>query len=90
VSQLFEVHPTDPQVRLLKQVAQIPHDGGMAAVPTDSSCLQVGHMGDKTAAEQMRRIRQVDDKHHLKLPCMDVSEPGPYPCILEATKEVQS
>jgi len=90
VSQLFEVHPTRPQARRQKQVAQFLHDGGMAVVPTDSSCARVGHLDDKTAAEQMRRIRQVDDKHHLKVPCMDLSEPGPYPCILEATKEVQS
>ena len=74
MAQLFEVHPTHPQVRLLKQAAQILHDGGIVAVPTDSSYALVCHLDDKAAAEQMRHIRQVDDKHHLTLLCKDLSE----------------
>jgi tRNA threonylcarbamoyl adenosine modification protein (Sua5/YciO/YrdC/YwlC family) len=74
VSQLFEVHPTHPQPRLLKQAAQILHDGGIAAVPTDSSYALVCHLDDKAAAERLRRIREVDDKHHLTLLCRDLSE----------------
>ena len=74
MSQLFEVHPTHPQARLLKQAAQILHDGGIAAVPTDSSYALVCHLDDKTAAENLRRIRQVDNKHHLTLLCKDLSE----------------
>jgi tRNA threonylcarbamoyl adenosine modification protein (Sua5/YciO/YrdC/YwlC family) len=74
VSQLFEVHPTHPQPRLLKQAAQILHEGGIAAVPTDSSYALVCHLDDKAAAERLRRIRQVDDKHHLTLLCRDLSE----------------
>jgi tRNA threonylcarbamoyl adenosine modification protein (Sua5/YciO/YrdC/YwlC family) len=78
VSQLFEVHPDNPQPRLLKQAAQILHAGGIAAVPTDSSYALVCHLDDKAAAENLRRIRQVDDKHHLTLLCRDLSELASY------------
>lgn len=74
MSQYFEVHPNDPQPRLLKQAAQILHAGGIAAVPTDSSYALVCHIDDKAAAQALRRIRQVDDKHHLTLLCRDLSE----------------
>jgi tRNA threonylcarbamoyl adenosine modification protein (Sua5/YciO/YrdC/YwlC family) len=74
VSQLFEVHPQNPQPRLLKQAAQILQAGGVAAVPTDSSYALVCRLDDKNAAESLRRIRQVDDKHHLTLLCKDLSE----------------
>ena len=78
MSQLFEVHPDNPQPRLLKQAAQILHAGGVAAVPTDSSYALVCHLDDKAAAERLRRIRQVDDKHHLTLLCRDLSELASY------------
>ncbi len=74
MSQLFEVHPHNPQPRLLKQAAQILQSGGVVAVPTDSSYALVCHLDDKAAAESLRRIRQVDDKHHLTLMCRDLSE----------------
>jgi tRNA threonylcarbamoyl adenosine modification protein (Sua5/YciO/YrdC/YwlC family) len=78
MSQLFEVHPDNPQPRLLKQAAQILHDGGVAAIPTDSSYALVCHLDDKAAAEALRRIRGVDDKHHLTLLCRDLSELASY------------
>jgi tRNA threonylcarbamoyl adenosine modification protein (Sua5/YciO/YrdC/YwlC family) len=78
MSQLFEVHPDNPQPRLLKQAAQILHDGGIAAIPTDSSYALVCHLDDKAAAENLRRIRGVDDKHHLTLLCRDLSELATY------------
>ncbi len=78
MSQLFEVHPQNPQPRLLKQAAQILQDGGVAAVPTDSSYALVCRLDDKAAVEQLRRIRQVDDKHHLTLLCRDLSELASY------------
>ena len=74
MSQLFEVHPSNPQTRLLKQAAQILGAGGIAAVPTDSSYALVCRLDDKTAAENLRLLRQVDDKHHLTLLCKDLSE----------------
>jgi tRNA threonylcarbamoyl adenosine modification protein (Sua5/YciO/YrdC/YwlC family) len=74
MSQYFEVHPVDPQRRLLDQAARIVHAGGIAAIPTDSSYAFVCHLDDKDAAQRLRRIRQVDDKHHLTLLCRDLSE----------------
>jgi tRNA threonylcarbamoyl adenosine modification protein (Sua5/YciO/YrdC/YwlC family) len=78
MSQYFEVHPDNPQPRLLKQAAQILHGGGVAAIPTDSSYALVCHLDDKAAAEHLRRIRGVDDKHHLTLLCRDLSELASY------------
>ncbi|MBL8287676.1 MAG: threonylcarbamoyl-AMP synthase [Rubrivivax sp.] len=78
MSQLFEVHPENPQPRLLKQAAQILHAGGVAAIPTDSSYALVCHLDDKAAAEHLRRVRQVDEKHHLTLLCRDLSELASY------------
>ena len=78
MSQYFEVHPTHPQPRLLKLAAQLLHAGGVCAVPTDSSYALVCHLDDKAAAESLRRIRQVDAKHHLTLLCRDLSELANY------------
>jgi tRNA threonylcarbamoyl adenosine modification protein (Sua5/YciO/YrdC/YwlC family) len=78
MSQYFELHPQNPQMRLLKQAAQILHAGGIAAVPTDSSYALVCHLDDKAAAENLRRLREVDDKHHLTLLCRDLSELASY------------
>ena len=78
MSQYFEVHATHPQQRLLKQAAQILHGGGVAAIPTDSSYALVCHLDDKAAAEQLRRIRGVDERHHLTLLCRDLSEVASY------------
>jgi tRNA threonylcarbamoyl adenosine modification protein (Sua5/YciO/YrdC/YwlC family) len=78
VSQLFEVHPENPQPRLLKQAAQLLHAGGIAAIPTDSSYALVCHLDDKAAAERLRTLRGVDDKHHLTLLCRDLSELASY------------
>ena len=78
MSQYFEVHSENPQQRLLKQAVQILHAGGIAAIPTDSSYALVCHLDDKTAAQNLRRIRGVDDKHHLTLLCRDLSELASY------------
>ncbi|HET7794306.1 MAG TPA: L-threonylcarbamoyladenylate synthase [Rhizobacter sp.] len=78
MAKVIEVHPENPQARLLKQAADILHSGGIAAVPTDSSYALVCHLDDKAAAENLRRIRGVDDKHHLTLLCRDLSELASY------------
>jgi tRNA threonylcarbamoyl adenosine modification protein (Sua5/YciO/YrdC/YwlC family) len=78
MSQFFEVHPDNPQPRLLKQAVQLLERGGVLAVPTDSSYALVCHLDDKAAADRLRRIRQVDDKHHLTLLCRDLSELANY------------
>jgi len=78
MAQFLQVHPDNPQPRLLKQAVQLLARGGIVAVPTDSSYALVCHLDDKAAVEQMRRIRQVDDKHHLTLMCRDLSELANY------------
>jgi tRNA threonylcarbamoyl adenosine modification protein (Sua5/YciO/YrdC/YwlC family) len=78
MSQFFQVHPVNPQLRLIKQAAQIIHGGGIVAVPTDSCYALVCHLDDKAAVERLRRIRGIDEKHHLTLLCRDLSEIGVY------------
>jgi len=78
MSQFFTLHPQNPQVRLLKQAAQLLKEGGVLAVPTDSSYALVCQIDDKAAVDRLRRIRQVDDKHHLTLLCRDLSELSSY------------
>ncbi len=78
MSQYFEVHPENPQARLLKQAVQVLQAGGVAAVPTDSSYALVCRLDDKAAAAALRRIRGVDDRHLLTLLCRDLSELASY------------
>ncbi len=81
MAQYFTLHPDNPQARLIKQACAILHAGGVAAIPTDSSYALVCHLDDKAAAERLRRIRQVDAKHHLTLLCSDLSELGTYAVV---------
>lgn len=78
MAQYFEVHPDNPQQRLLKQAAALLARGEIIALPTDSSYALACHLDDKDAVERLRRIRQVDDKHHLTLLCRDLSELANY------------
>jgi tRNA threonylcarbamoyl adenosine modification protein (Sua5/YciO/YrdC/YwlC family) len=78
MAQHFEVHPDNPQPRLLAQAARLLHVGGVVAVPTDSSYALVCHLDDKDAVAALRRIRQVDEKHHLTLLCRDLSDLATY------------
>ena len=78
MAQFFEVHPDNPQLRLLKQAVALLARGDVIAVPTDSSYALVCHLDDKDAVDKLRRIRQVDDKHHLTLLCRDLSELSNY------------
>ncbi|WP_322402303.1 L-threonylcarbamoyladenylate synthase [Massilia luteola] len=78
MTQYFEVHPQNPQARLIRQAAQIIQSGGIVAAPTDSAYALVCRLDDKTAVEKLRRIRGVDDKHHLTLLVRDLSEIATY------------
>lgn len=78
MSQFFQIHPDNPQLRLIKQAAQIIGAGGIVALPTDSCYALVCHLDDKDAVQRLRRIRAVDDKHHLTLLCRDLSEIALY------------
>ncbi|WP_295857273.1 L-threonylcarbamoyladenylate synthase [uncultured Xylophilus sp.] len=78
MAQYFEIHPDNPQPRLLKQAVTLLQRGGVAAVPTDSSYALVCQLDDRDAVDTLRRIRQVDDRHHLTLLCRDLSELSSY------------
>ena len=78
MTQYFEVHPQNPQARLIRQAAQIIQSGGIVAAPTDSAYALVCRLDDKAAVEKLRRIRGVDEKHHLTLLVRDLSEIATY------------
>jgi tRNA threonylcarbamoyl adenosine modification protein (Sua5/YciO/YrdC/YwlC family) len=78
MAQRFDVHPVNPQLRLLRQAAQIVDHGGVGAIPTDSCYALVCHLDDKPAADRLRRVRQIDERHHLTLLCRDLSEIANY------------
>lgn len=78
MGQFFQIHPDNPQPRLIKQAAQIVGSGGIVALPTDSAYALVCRLDDKAAVEKLRRIRGVDDKHHLTLLVRDLSEVAQY------------
>lgn len=78
MAQFFTVHPDNPQPRLIRAAVDIVRRGGVIAYPTDS-CYALGcHIGDKQAMERIRRIRNVDERHHLTLVCRDISEIGQF------------
>jgi len=78
LSQYFELHPQNPQLRLVRQAVQILRAGGLIAYPTDS-CYALGcHIGDAAALERIRRIRQADRHHHFTLVCRDLAEVARY------------
>jgi tRNA threonylcarbamoyl adenosine modification protein (Sua5/YciO/YrdC/YwlC family) len=78
MSQFFSIHPDNPQPRLIKQAAQIVNSGGIIALPTDSCYALACRLDDKDAAERLRRIRSIDEKHHLTILCRDLSEISLY------------
>jgi len=78
MAQYFEVHPSNPQPRLLKQAAALLQQGGVLALPTDSSYALACHLDDKSAADRLRRLRELDEKYHLTLLCRDLSELASY------------
>src|SRR5690625_2248345 len=74
MTQLFVVHPENPQQRLISQAAQMIADGQVVATPTDSSYAFVARLDDRAAAEALRRLRGLDERHHLTLLCRDLAE----------------
>ncbi len=78
MAQFFTLHPDNPQPRLIKQSVQILRDGGVVALPTDSSYAIACHLGDKQAQDRIRSLRAVDEKHHFTLLCRDLAEIAVY------------
>ncbi len=78
MSQFFQIHPVNPQIRLIRQAVGIIHAGGLVIYPTDSSYAFGCQIGDKGAMERIRRLRKLDDKHNFTLVCRDLSEIASY------------
>jgi tRNA threonylcarbamoyl adenosine modification protein (Sua5/YciO/YrdC/YwlC family) len=78
MGQFFHIHSENPQKRLIAQAAQIIRAGGVVALPTDSAYALVCQLDDKGAVEKLRRVRGIDDKHHLTMLCRDLSEIAQY------------
>ncbi|PRY72073.1 L-threonylcarbamoyladenylate synthase [Halomonas ventosae] len=78
MSQFFQIHPDNPQKRLIDQATQIIRNGGVVAYPTDSGYALGCHLGDKKAIEKIKWLRSLDDKHNFTLVCSDLSEIGTY------------
>lgn len=74
MAQYFSVHSANPQPRLLRQAAQLLREGGLVALPTDSSYAVVAPLDDKAAADALRRLRGLDERHHLTVLCRDLAE----------------
>ena len=78
MTRYFEIHPINPQKRLIQNAVSIVRGGGVIAYPTDS-CYALGcHIGDKTALQRIQKIRRLDNKHNLTLLCRDLAEIGTY------------
>ncbi len=78
MSQFFQVHPENPQARLIRQAVDIIQGGGVIVYPTDSAYALGCHIGDRTALDRIRRIRKLDDRHNFTLVCRDLSEIATY------------
>jgi tRNA threonylcarbamoyl adenosine modification protein (Sua5/YciO/YrdC/YwlC family) len=78
MSQFFQIHPVNPQARLIEQAVQILRKGGVIAYPTDSAYALGCQLEDKAALERIRRIRRLDDDHNFTLVCRDLSQLGTY------------
>lgn len=81
MSQLFQIHPDNPQARLVRQAVEMLRGGGVIVYPTDS-CYALGcQIGDKNAVERIRRIRQLDERHYFTLLCRDMGEMSAYAMV---------
>lgn len=78
MAQFFQIHPDNPQPRLIRSAVEIIRQGGLVIYPTDSSYAVGCHIGDKAAMERIRRLRRLDDKHNFTLVCSDLSEISTY------------
>lgn len=78
MSQFFQIHPDNPQARLVRQAVEIVRAGGVIVYPTDSSYALGCHLGDKRAMDRIREIRRLDDRHNFTLVGRDLSELSAY------------
>jgi tRNA threonylcarbamoyl adenosine modification protein (Sua5/YciO/YrdC/YwlC family) len=81
MAELLQLHPVNPQPRLIRRAAEVVRGGGLIAYPTDS-CYAFGwHLGDKAPLERVRRLRQADRHHHFTLVCASLAEVGRFALI---------
>ncbi len=85
MAQFLEIHPVNPQSRLVIKAVDIINKGGVIAYPTDSSYALGCHIGDKNAMERIRRIRKVDSKHNFTLVCRDLADISTYSHVDNST-----
>jgi len=85
MAQYFQIHPDNPQHRLIAQAVKIVRDGGVIVYPTDSSYALGCHIGDKAAMERIQTIRRVGDRHNFTLVCRDLSELAVYARVDNST-----
>lgn len=78
MSQLFAIHPDNPQARLLRKAATLIEDGGLVVYPTDSGYALGCKLGNKTALDRIKQLRQLDKNHNMTLICHDLSQLGTY------------
>jgi len=81
MSQFFEIHPDNPQARLIYRAVEIVREGGVIVYPTDSSYALGCHIGDKRAMERLAKIRNVSNRHNFTLMCRDLSEISNYSVV---------
>lgn len=74
MAQYFEIHPENPQRRLIRLAVDILQKGGVIALPTDSTYALACHIGDKRALDKIRRVRQLSDKHNFTITCKDLTQ----------------
>lgn len=74
MAQYFEIHPKNPQARLIHRAAEIVREGGVIVYPTESSYAIACHLDDKQALDRIRRLRQLDDRHNFTLICENLSQ----------------
>lgn len=85
MSQFFQMHPENPQLRLIRQAVDMVRQGAVIVYPTDSAYALGCHLEDKKAVDRIRRIRQVDSKHNFTLMCQDLSEIATYAKVNNAS-----
>ena len=78
MSQFFQIHPDNPQPRLVRQAVELLRNGAVIVYPTDSAYALGCHLGDKKALDRIRDIRRVDDRHNFTLVCRDLSQAANY------------
>lgn len=76
MARYLDVHPKDPQPRIISQVVDLLHDGGLIAYPTDSGYALGIQLGNREGLERIKKLRELDDKHHFTLVCRDFAQLG--------------